>query len=579
MTIVHLGRTAAAAAALALVATSGVQAQEAPRQSTAFTLATDQGRTPEQLNLKIEKADLAFKVMPETRTIEGVATLDFVASGDVRALVVELDTVFDVASVKVDGRPVAAGAWRNPEGRMTVDLPRPLRAGGEASLEIAYSGAPRVAPNAPWAGGFVWAETPDGQPWVSTAIQGEGCDMFWPCIDHPLAEPGRVDSHITVPTGLVAPGNGRFVGKTDHGDGWTTWNWTARQPNTYAIALDVAPYAELTADFHSRFGNTIPMTYWYLKSDDPEDARALFAEFEPMMRFYEETVGPFPFGEEKMGVVETPHLGMEHQTKNAYGNGYELDGKGYDWLLHHELAHEWFGNQMTNVNADDMWLHEGLGSYMQPLYLGWLLGDRAMESELREQRLSLINHYPVVSGVEKTEGEVYSNETGPGNDIYTKGSLIAHSLRHLIGDETFFTSVTRLVYGRPDPKPGNFQPRNASTPEFLKIVNEETGQDLTWFFRAYLYNAALPRLTQTRDGDMLRLEWTTGDGGAFPMPLEIEVGGEVQTVAMTDGRGEVRSPQDVHIRIDPNDKVLRQLDYIDRFQAAWLEAQMAQQDD
>ena len=579
MTIVHLGRTAAAAAALALVATSGVQAQEAPRQSTAFTLATDQGRTPEQLNLKIEKADLAFKVMPETRTIEGVATLDFVASGDVRALVVELDTVFDVASVKVDGRPVAAGAWRNPEGRMTVDLPRPLRAGGEASLEIAYSGAPRVAPNAPWAGGFVWAETPDGQPWVSTAIQGEGCDMFWPCIDHPLAEPGRVDSHITVPTGLVAPGNGRFVGKTDHDDGWTTWNWTARQPNTYAIALDVAPYAELTADFHSRFGNTIPMTYWYLKSDDPEDARALFAEFEPMMRFYEETVGPFPFGEEKMGVVETPHLGMEHQTKNAYGNGYELDGKGYDWLLHHELAHEWFGNQMTNVNADDMWLHEGLGSYMQPLYLGWLLGDRAMESELREQRLSLINHYPVVSGVEKTEGEVYSNETGPGNDIYTKGSLIAHSLRHLIGDETFFTSVTRLVYGRPDPKPGNFQPRNASTPEFLKIVNEETGQDLTWFFRAYLYNAALPRLTQTRDGDMLRLEWTTGDGGAFPMPLEIEVGGEVQTVAMTDGRGEVRSPQDVHIRIDPNDKVLRQLDYIDRFQAAWLEAQMAQQDD
>ena len=579
MTIVHLGRTAAAAAALALVATSGVQAQEAPRQSTAFTLATDQGRTPEQLNLKIEKADLAFKVMPETRTIEGVATLDFVASGDVRALVVELDTVFDVASVKVDGRPVAAGAWRNPEGRMTVDLPRPLRAGGEASLEIAYSGAPRVAPNAPWAGGFVWAETPDGQPWVSTAIQGEGCDMFWPCIDHPLAEPGRVDSHITAPTGLVAPGNGRFVGKTDHGDGWTTWNWTARQPNTYAIALDVAPYAELTADFHSRFGNTIPMTYWYLKSDDPEDARALFAEFEPMMRFYEETVGPFPFGEEKMGVVETPHLGMEHQTKNAYGNGYELDGKGYDWLLHHELAHEWFGNQMTNVNADDMWLHEGLGSYMQPLYLGWLLGDRAMESELREQRLSLINHYPVVSGVEKTEGEVYSNETGPGNDIYTKGSLIAHSLRHLIGDEAFFTSVTRLVYGRPDPQPGNFQPRNASTPEFLKIVNEETGQDLTWFFRAYLYNAALPRLTQTRDGDMLRLEWTTGDGGAFPMPLEIEVGGEVQTVAMTDGRGEARAPQDLHVRIDPNDKVLRQLDYIDRFQAAWLEAQMAQQDD
>jgi hypothetical protein len=87
-----------------------------------------------------------------------------------------------------------------------------------------------------------------------------------------------------------------------------------------------------------------------LASDRQDRAEALFAEFPKMLDFYEAEVGPFPFGDEKMGVVETPHLGMEHQTINAYGNAYKLDGKGYDWLLQHELAHEWFGNQMTNRN-------------------------------------------------------------------------------------------------------------------------------------------------------------------------------------------------------------------------------------
>ncbi|KAK0359208.1 hypothetical protein LTR94_032226, partial [Friedmanniomyces endolithicus] len=163
----------------------------------------------------------------------------------------------------------------------------------------------------------------------------------------------QVDLHITVPSGLSAPSNGRFMGKQDHMNGWTTWNWSAKSPNTYAIALNVGPYEEMNAAYQSRFGNTIDMSFWRLKSDDPIKAKALFDQFPLMLDFFESTVGPFPFGDEKMGVVETPHLGMEHQTINAYGNGYKIDGRGYDWLLQHEFAHEWFGIQLTNQNADD----------------------------------------------------------------------------------------------------------------------------------------------------------------------------------------------------------------------------------
>ena len=537
-------------------------------ESTAFTLATDQPRTPEQIAVRFDKADLSIRVSPSDRSIDAVAILDFTTVTPVEALVVELDTRFAIASVQVDGQDIPAGVWTNPEGRMTVPLGRTLQTGQTASLRIAYAGQPRVAPRAPWNGGFVWSSTPDGQPWIATAVQGEGCDLFWPCIDNPLSEPGRVDLHITVPYGLAAPSNGRFMGTTYNEDGTSTWNWSARSPNTYAIALNIGPYDEISGDYQSRFGNVVPMSYWYLRGDDPNKVLALFNQFKPMLDFFEATVGPYPFGDEKMGVVETPHLGMEHQTINAYGNEYRLDGRGFDWLLHHELSHEWFGNQLTNRNADDMWLHEGLGSYMQPLYDRWLNGERFMQASLLEQRRDLINRYPVVSGTDRTESEVYQGETGPGLDIYNKGSLIAHSLRMLVGDEAFFRAVTRLVYGTATPRPGEFQPRYGTTREFLGLINEETGRDLGWFFDGYLYQAALPDLRQNRDEGGLSQEWVTGNGAAFPMPVEIEIDGRRSTVAMTGGRGRIEAPASAHILIDPDNKVLRRLEFIEAWKAS-----------
>jgi aminopeptidase N len=437
-------------------------------------------------------------------------------------------------------------------------------------LRIAYSGQPRVAPRAPWNGGFVWTTAPSGEPWIATAVQGEGCDLFWPCIDSSLSEPGRVDLHITVPSNLAAPSNGRFLGTADHGDGWTTWNWSARDINPYAVALNIGPYERVQATYHSRFGNSFPMEYWHLRSDDPAKVEALFAQFAPMLDFFESTVGPYPFGDEKMGVVETPHLGMEHQTINAYGNGYRIDLRGYDWLLQHELAHEWFGNQMTHVDADDFWLHEGLGTYMQPLYARWLNGDRYMQIELAEHHADLVNAFPVVTG-QPLVGGGYFEGRGPGNDTYFKGALTAHTLHRLIGDEAFFRSLTTLVYGRPDPRPGNFSTVRRSTRDFIDIVEAEVGGDMDWFFRAYLYNAALPVLNQERDGDRLILSWTTGDGAPFPMPIDVLVGDELVHLPMADGRGEIADiAPDAHILIDPNNRVLRRIDVIETYRASRL---------
>jgi aminopeptidase N len=527
----------------------------------------------EQARLHFDHAELHFAIDPARRHLDGEATLRFTAREPTDVLLLDLDRNLPIRSIAIDGKPLARNAWSNPDGRLRIRLPQPLAKGGSVSTTIAYGGQPHVAKRAPWDGGFVWSHTDDGQPWIASAVEGEGCDLFWPCIDQPTGEPDLVDTWVTVPKALAAPGNGVLVDIKDNG-ATRTWHWRIKQPDTYAITLNVGPFKELKGEYKSRYGNTIPMELWYLPGHET-GARALFAEFPRMLDFFEQEIGPYPFGDEKMGVVETPHLGMEHQTINAYGNGYPKSEYGYDWLLQHEFAHEWFGNQVTNRNWDDMWLHEGFGTYMQPLYGQYLYGDMPYFSLLHDERMKLSNTSPIVSGQPKTEEEVYDSKTGPGLDIYYKGSLVLHTLRGLIGDDAFFESVRRLVYGRPDPKPGNFKPRYATTQDYVGIVNQVTGKDLKWFFDVYLYDPALPKLQTTRHGDTLQFRWVTGRGEPFPMPLEVQVGHTVHTLPMTGGTGELSVPEGSLLIVDPRSKVLREMPHVEAFQT-WKKAQAAE---
>ena len=419
---------------------------------------------------------------------------------------------------------------------------------------------------------MVWSRTPDGRVWFATTAEGYGCDLFWPCLDHPTGEPGVVTLHITVPAGLKAPSNGVLLGVDQLPDGRTRWNWRVKHPNTYGIALNVAPYEVIKGSYRSRYGNTIPMFYWYLPGEQAQ-AKALFAEFAPTLDFYEATVGPYPFGDEKVGVVETPHKGMEHQTINAYGNGYAKAPEGYDWLFQHEFGHEWFGNQLTAVNWDDYWLHEGLDSYMQPLYGQWREGDYRYHVMLDVQRNRIENKAPIVRGREMTEEEVYEpSKGGAGIDIYYKGSWMLHTLRWLIGDDAFFRVVRTEVYGRPDPRPGNFQPRFGSTAEFERNVKLVTGKDYGWFFDVYLRQAALPELIETRSTGALTLRWEVPGDLPFTVPVEVQVGRERRTVAVP---GSIAVPDDAHVVIDPDARVLKRPVAVEEYQA-WQATQRKQ---
>ncbi|MBD8871465.1 M1 family metallopeptidase [Rhodanobacter sp. DHB23] len=545
----------------------------APGQPPLTALTKDSG-TPmpaEQKRVHFDHAELHIAVKPATQSIAASATLTFSALEATDVLMVDLDRNLPVSAISVDGKPLPASAWSNPEGRLRIQLPQAVAKGGKVSATIAYGGKPHVAKMAPWDGGFVWSHTKDGQPWVGSAVEGEGCDLFWPCIDQPDGKPDLVDLYVNVPKPLVAPGNGVLVGVSDDGD-TRTYHWRARHPTTYAISINVGPYKELTGEYRSRYGNTIPLQYWYLAGEDAQ-AQALFAEFPRMLDFFEAKIGPYPWGDEKMGVVETPYKGMEHQTINAYGNQYAKSGGGFDDLLQHEFAHEWFGNQMTNANWDDMWLHEGFATLMQPLYAQYLDGDATYYGWLDKLRTMVADRHPVVSGTPRTEEAVYEDARGgPGQDIYNKGALMLESLHRLIGEQAFYDSIRELVYGRPDPKPGNFQPQYRTSADFMRIVNQVTGKDYDWFFKVYLYQAALPRLDVQRRGDTLDLAWQAPGNLPFPMPVDVQVDDAVHTVAMTGNHGSLTVPAGALVTIDPHSKLLRDEPRFTEFRQ-WLKQQ------
>ncbi len=395
-------------------------------------------------------------------------------------------------------------------------------------------------------------------------MQGEGCDLFWPCIDQPFGKPSALDIHIDVPSSLVAAANG-VLQKVTTSDNRTTYHWKTHSiHNTYGVALNIAPYKTLKDQYASRFGNTIDMVFYYLPHNKTK-AMVLFEEFSQLLTFFEQVVGPYPFSSEKMGVAETPHLGMEHQTINAYGNAYKADKYGFDWLLQHEFSHEWFGNQMTANDWDHMWLHEGFASYLQPLYAQYLHGELAYHAYLYERRLTIQNKHPLVSNKTKAVHEVYDNNIGPGGDIYAKGAMVLHTLRQLIGDHAFFSVVRHLLYGTNNPTPENLSVKFADTSEFIQIVNRVTGKDLNWFFDAYVFHAELPSLKIHRTNSNMTIEWETNSNIAFPMPLELKINGKIHTLDMTQSRSIRVTPADIVI-VDPNSKILREESYIHRYQ-------------
>jgi aminopeptidase N len=518
----------------------------------------------EQAAMDVTFYEISLEVEPDQRRIDGWATTVTRLVRPTRHVVLDLDTLLTVTRVsELRGGDEGELRWERRGGRIWVDLGETRAAGTDASVRVSYGGRPRVAPQAPWDGGFVWTTTDSGAPWIATAVQGEGPDVWWPAKDHVSDKPDSVALHIRVPDPLVVATNGVLRSVEEHSDRTSTYNFFVSTPiSAYNVALNIAPYVRVEGELESVAGGSFPVVFYALPEDE-ERAREFLPEILDHLRFYEELLGPYPFRADGYKVAQTPHLGMEHQTVIAYGadfdNGAMTGGRdwGFDALHHHELAHEWWGNLVTNEDWKDMWLHEGFGTYMQSLYAEQLGGQPLYIGHLLNERRLIGNRAAVAPRESRTSGQIYFDS---GGDIYSKGAWVLHTLRWVIGDELLREGLRRMAYPSPELErvTTGEQTRLATTDDFLRLLEQLSGQELGWLFEVYLRQPELPSLSAQRTDGSLRLEWNAPGRLPFPMPVEVQIDGVSRRVEMPNGRAEIDVPRQANVVVDPRYRILRE---------------------
>ena len=507
----------------------------------------------------IDRYTLRHEILIAEKSISGSATITFNILEDMEILELDFDSAYDIDRIESDGIVLD---YEQTLAKLFVNLARRALPGEHGSVTVFYKGIPVEAVRPPWDGGFTWEQTPSGKPWIATSIQGEGCDIWWPCKDHPGDEPSGVDLHITVPGDLIVASNGVLIAVRDESDGRKTFHWqTNVTTNNYGIALNIAPYVLIESEYKSINGTVIPVVFYAIE-DHEEQARALFdAEMNKTIEFFERVVGPYPWGQEKLGIAETPHLGMEHQTINAYGNEFARDKYGFDWLLHHEFAHEWFGNLVSANNYADLWIHEGLGAYMQIVYTQEVMGAAAAHHRLYNSYLKINACQPVAPRGEYSEDQMNDDGKGPAVNIYTKGSWVAHSLRYLLDDAHFWDTIRVLAYNTTEPAKLNppIEARHRSTDDFAAIASDIAGSDLQWFFEVYVRSGELPELLSEQNGNDVVLTWKAPQDLPFDMPVPVRINGSIERVEFENNAARLGDISVGDILIDPDMQILRKL--------------------
>jgi aminopeptidase N len=507
--------------------------------------------TSEWAAYDIKFYNINLNINPDKQTINGWVGVTVEAVTNMKEFVLDLDDRYRITKITWDSpTEYIELSFKHENGKIKIQLPEEVIKGKSFTVKIYYNGKPRVADNPPWDDGFIWSKTKSGEHWIGVTCQGGGADTWWPCKDHPSDEPDSVLLKWTVPQNLICASNGKLRYVLDNKEGTKTFCWFVSTPiNNYGISINIAPYDTVQYRYISITGEEIPVTIWVLP-ESMEKAREHCPEFLDHLTFYEELLGPYPFRADKYGVAETPYLGMEHQTIIANGYGYRDDQFGFDWLHHHELGHEWWGNMVTARDWSDFWIHEAVDGYMQTLYIEDKLPDKNASAFMMNWKL-WENEQPIAPRKEMTSDEAYTN------DMHSKCAYVLHTLRYYLGDDAFRKVLRRWAY--PDPEMEKVidgsQCRFATTDEFLEIAEKVSSRELDWFWEVYFRQASLPVLKTKIENGFLYLEWKIENDLPFSVPVEVQLGDEIIKVEMREGAGSIKIPDGVEPIIDPGKRI------------------------
>jgi len=472
--------------------------------------------TPERAWWNLLKYELAVTPSFTERSLSGENAITFAALTDGQVLQIDLQEPMTIKAVTWRKKPLT---YTREGNVFHVRFPKPVKAGTVETIQISYSGVPKVAVRPPWGGGWIWNKDEKGRPWMTVACEGLGASAWFPCKDHLSDEPDSgVVMHITVPDTLIGIGNGRLQDKKANGNGTTTYTWAVVNPiNSY----DIIPYIGKYVNWHEEFAGEkgrLDCNYWVLDYN-LEKAKPQFKQADTMLRAFEYWMGPYPFYEDGYKLVEAPHLGMEHQSNVAYGNhfangylGRDLSGSGWglkwDFIIVHESGHEWFGNNITDKDAADMWVHEGFTNYTETLYTTYVYGVEAGNDYCIGSRKNVRNDNPIIG--------IYGvNKEGSG-DMYYKGGNMLHIIRQIVGDSTFRDMLHGLNK--------TFYHQTVTTGQIEEYISGYAHKDFSKIFDQYLRTTKIPVLAYQSNGDLISYRWSNCVKG-FNMPVKVYIGG------------------------------------------------------
>jgi aminopeptidase N len=462
---------------------------------------------PYRVNNDLLSYHLDIRVDPEKQTVSGKNSIRFKMLQDSTRIQLDLHSALGVDKILLGTTPLQ---YVRESGAVFVDFPQTLRAGQEYTIDFYYSGHPLTTARF---GGFTFGKDPAGRPWIYTACEDIGASDWWPNKDQWRDEVENMQISVAIPNGLVDVSNGKFLGKTDLGDGYTRWDWLVQYPiNNYDVALNIGDYVH----FSDQRGD-LPLDF-YVLPEDLDKAKKQFVQAKGMIEAYEHYFGEYPFKKDGYKLVEVPYSGMEHQSAVAYGNHFTNGYLGRDWtsvgvspkfdfIIIHESGHEWFGNSVSAADRSDMWIHEGWTTYLEVLYVEYTFGHEDAQKYVNGYKAKVQNREPIIAerGIAAT----------PPQDMYFKGALFLNTLRNVINDDVRWWALIRDFYQ-------HFKYQNILTEDVVAYFNQQTQLYLTPLFDQYLRHTAIPTLElkfNEADGTV-DYRWQA-DEPDFAMPIRV----------------------------------------------------------
>ena len=493
--------------------------------------------------------DLHVRVNLADSSVRGWNAITYRVFQPSRDMQIDLQQPLEIDSIVQDGRKLT---YRRDANAFFVTLQANQRAGETRAITVWYRGKPHVGRRLPWDGGFTFSRDSLGQPWIATANEGVGASIWWPNKDYLGDEPDSQRIAITVPDPMIDVSNGRLRSTTHNRDGTTTYEWFVTSPiNNYDVTINAGQYAHFSDTLDGEAGR-LTLDFWPL-AYHVDTAKHQFQQVIPMLHCFEHWFGPYPWYADGYKLVETPHLGMEHQSAIAYGNhflngylGHDLSRTGiglqWDFIIMHESAHEWFGNNISDQDRADMWLHESFANYAEGIYTECRLGKTAGAAYMIGARAGVRNDRSIIPA--------YGVNAQGSGDMYPKGGNMLLTIRTIIDDDATWRDILRGLNK-------TFYHQTVTGRQVEDYISREAGIDLSKVFAQYLTTTQIPVFeyrvqVAERGGGMLSYHWANVVPG-FDMPVRLNIPGlGTRTLRPTEAWQtlEVSSPRAAELSVD-----------------------------